>query len=292
MARPLARERDGERGEPEVGDGRMGQGLEHLERRRLLRVDDVRDVRHGRRRHARLPELLVPLARVALAKALREDRDELVAVPNAVRVRAEPGVVDELGQPDHVAYGGEEPVVAARDHELAVARRKHLVRGDHRKDGSLAHGDGAVGEVADEVVADVRERGLVERRVDDRSLAGPLALEERRRDPDRRPHPRAHVDQRRADAHTGPSRLAGHADEAARRLHERVVPGLLAQRPDAPVRADRAVDEPRVAVPDGVLAEAEPVGEAGPQALEENVRPFAEAQHGIAAALVGERDGE
>ena len=51
------------------------------------------------------------------------------------------------------------------------------------------------------------------------------------------------------DANARTARLSGHADEAARRLHEGVVSRLVRERADVPVRTDRAVDEPRVASP-------------------------------------------
>ena len=178
-----------------------------------------------------------------------EDRTELVAVAHAIGVGAEAGVVDELGQPDDGADRGEQAVVAAGDHQLAVARREHLVGRHHREPRALAVRHGAVGEVAGEVVADVAERGLVERDVDHRALAAAAALEQRGEHPERRPGARALVDQRRADADARPAGLAGHRDQPARRLHQRVVAGLVAERPDVAVRADRAVDEPRVARP-------------------------------------------
>ena len=123
----------------------------------------------------------LPVGGVALPKPDGDERDELLAVAHAIRVRPEALVRLEVGQLEHVAEQSEEPVVAAGHHELAVARGEHLVRRDHREHRSLAGRHRAVGQVADEVVADVPERGLVERRVDDGPAAGSLALEQRRR---------------------------------------------------------------------------------------------------------------
>ncbi len=95
---------------------------------------------------------------------------------NPSGVCRKPRVVDELGQRDHLADGGEDPVVAAGDHQLAVAGGEDLVGRDHWEHGALPARDGAVGEVASEVIADVAERSLVERDVDNRAGAGPLAL--------------------------------------------------------------------------------------------------------------------
>ena len=142
------------------------------------------------------------------------------------------------------------------------------------------------------MVPDVAERGLVQGRVDERTGAAALALEQGGDDAERRPHTRTHVDQRRADAHARSSRLARHADEAAGRLHERVVTRLGREWPDVPVGADRAVDEACVASAQRVGAEAHALREPGPEALEEHVRAVDEAQDGVPAALVAQRDGE
>ncbi len=198
----------------------------------------------------------------------------------------------ELRKLECVAQEPEQPVVSGRDHELAVARREHLVGSDHREAGSLPRRHGAVREEADEVVPDVAEGGLVQGRVDERAGAAALALEQGGDDAERRPHARPHVDQRRADAHARPPRLARHADEAAGRLHERVVTRLGRERPDVPVGADRAVDEALVASAQRVGAEAHALREPGPKALEEHVRAVDEAQDGVPAALVAQRDGE
>ena len=96
----------------------------------------------------------------------------------------------------------------------------------------------------------------------------------------------------RSDADAGPTRLAGHRDQTAGGLHERVVAGLVSQRPDVTVRADRAVDEPRVARTHGVGAEPEPLGETGAQALEEHVGALRESQQRLAPARVAQRDRE
>ena len=154
----------------------------------------------------------------------RDERDELLAVPHAVGVRPE-ALVRRRAPAARAPRTG-----AANSRSFPPATMSSPSRVGKTWYGATIgktvpwpRRHGAVGEVADEVVADVAERGLVQRRVDDGALARPLALEERRDDAERRPHPRAHVDERRADAHAGPARLAGHADEPARRLHERVV---------------------------------------------------------------------
>ncbi len=148
----------------------------------------------------------------------------------------------------------------------------------------------AVGEVAGEVVADVAEGGLVEGDVDLGALTAPVALEQRGEHAERRPGAGALVDQGRADACAGAAGLAGHRDQPACRLHQRVVAGLVAERPDVAVRAHGAVDEPWVALPEGARAETELLGEPRPEALEEDVGAVDEPEQRLAAARLAERE--
>ena len=141
----------------------------------------------------------------------------------------EAGVVDELGQPEDAADRGEQAVVAAGDHQLAVARREHLVRAP--PSGSASPGRAARCPRRSSRRGDSRRSRSPSRRATRRRpMPSPveLALEQRRQHADGRPCPGALVDQRRADAHAGPAGLAGDRDQAARRLHQRVVARLLA----------------------------------------------------------------
>ena len=196
---------------------------------------------------------------------------EGVAVPDAIGVRPEARVVDEVRHVQHGAEGLEEPVVPGGHHQRAVACREHLVRRDHREPRSVAPRHRPVGEVADEVVAEVADRGLVQGDVDHRALAGALAVEQRGEHADRRPRARALVDRRRPDTHARAARLPGHRDQPARRLHQGVVARLARERAVAAVRADRAVDEARVPRAQRLRPEPKLLGEAGAQALEEDV---------------------
>ena len=290
VLRALVVDGQGKRREPKARDRGMRQRLEHPEGLGLLGGRDIGHVRDQGRRHAGRGQARMPVGGIPFPKARREQRHELLAVSHSVRVRPEARVVHELGQVERGTELRVDPVVPSRDHQLAVARSEHLVGGDHREDRALPRRHRSVREVPEEVVADVRERRLVERRVDDRALAGALALEQRRHDAERRPHPGSHVDQRRPDADAAPSLLAGHADEAARGLHERVVPRLAGERPDPSVGADGAVDDLRVPFTDGFRTQPQPLRKAWPQALEEHVCAVGEPQHHIASPFVPERD--
>ena len=180
----------------------------------------------------------------------------------------------ELRRAHRLAGLLEEAVVRRHDHQLAVGRLEHLVRDDQRERGAVPPGRRAAREDVDELVGDERERRLVEREVE----RPPLALVQRRDDRERRPDAGADVDQRDADPHRVPVGLAGDAHDPRRRLHQRVVARLGGERPVAPEGADRRVDEPRVARPERLRPEAEPLGRAGAQALHRHVRAVGEPQ--------------
>ncbi len=96
------------------------------------------------------------------AEPRRHEPDQRLPVPHAIGVRPEALVRDELGQLERLAEPAEEPIVSAGDHQLAVAGGEDLVGRDHRERRSLPGRHRPVREVADEVVADVAEGGLVE----------------------------------------------------------------------------------------------------------------------------------
>ena len=93
-----------------------------------------------------------------------------------------------------------------------------------------------------------------------------------RQDPERR-HQRAAADI--GDLAGGldrpPFRLAGEAEQADQAEVVHVVPGALDVRPGLAVAGDRAVDERLVFLAHALVADAEPVEDAGAEALEDDV---------------------
>ena len=258
----------------------MRDRLQHAEGRGLLGGGDVGDIGDRCSGYARRGQERLPLGRRSLTEAIRQERHERLAIAHAVGVRTEARVGERARAARGRRREREQAVVPAGDHQLAVARGEDLVRRHHREDRALPRRHRAVREIADEVVADVAERGLVERGVDERALAGPLAFEERRDDPERGPDPGAHVDQRRADADAGSPGLSRHADEAAGRLHERVVAGLVRERAGRGrtrrPSSTRAAGCARAAPP---APEPETVGEPRAEALQEDVGLLGEPEH-------------
>ena len=192
--------------------------LQHPERLRLRRVRDVGDVGDGRGGHAGLRQPRQPVRRVV---ARRSARSRIAQSSSRCRTRSglrrKRGSSTSSGRPTTAQIAAKMPVVAAGDHQLAVARREHLVRRHHREAGALAVRDGAVGEVAGEVVADVAERGLVERDVDDRALAACARARAARRA--RRARPRCPFPGRSATSR--PGRPAGRARRSSRSARPR-----------------------------------------------------------------------
>ena len=268
----VGRQRRGDRDE-------VAERLQDPERLRLRMASRLADVVHRRHGHARGDERVEQLRRLPPLRPLLQQCEQRRPVRDPVRVREEAGVGGELGHSEDVAQRGEELVVAGDDHELAVAGREDLVRRDLRERASLATRHGAGAEKADELVREQRERRLVERDLERAAGAGALALVQRGDHAERRPDPGAEVDQRHADAHRRPVVLAGDAHDPRRGLQQRVVARLVAQRAARAERADRAVDEPRVA---RSAASSGPkpclLGRARPEALDEHVRAVGEPE--------------
>ena len=241
-------------------------------RAQLLLLGDGGEVVHRRGRNPRVAEPGEQHGGRLGGDPLLQQRDQLLAVGDAERVRGEALVAGELRRADRLAGLLEEAVVRRHDHQLAVGRLEHLVRDDQRECGAVPPGGDAAREHVDELVGDERERRLVEREVE----RPPLALVQRGDDRERRPDAGADVDQRDADPHRVPVGLAGDAHDPRRRLHQRVVARLGGERPAAPEGADRRVDQPRVARPERLRPEAEPLGRAGAQALHRHIRAVGE----------------
>ena len=129
------------------------------------------------------------------------------------------------------------------------------------------------------------DRGAVDHRgVDDLTLTRPTGLDERARDAERHEHPAAtevtdDVDRRR--------RLRARATEVRERATERdvvdvVTRGLRVRTVLAPA-GHAPVDELRVPGEAGVRSDAEPLGDARPEPLDERVGLLDEREHGLDA---------
>ena len=115
---------------------------------------------------------------------------------------------------------------------------------------------------------------------------------ERREDPVGGVQPADHVDERGADLQRPPVGLARDRHQPAHRLQQEVVAGERGGALARAERADRAVDDARVAGRDVVVAEAEAVDRARPERLDDDVGAGREAlgQREVAGVLEVERD--
>ena len=220
------------------------------------------DVAHaatrGRRRDEACEELVGrPCARALLDRG-RAARRGCERDPGFVRKRG------SSSKPEHgAAAAATELVVAGGDHGSRRRRRPRTARSA----GTRCRGGPGVSPVAatprcGRRGARARSRGGRPRWSRRRRAGAPRA----RRSP---PRPGREVDERDADAHRRHPAHAGDAHDPARRLQQRVVARLVAQRADGAERTDRAVDERRVARAKRLGAEAVPLGEPGAEALHE-----------------------
>ena len=75
-------------------------------------------------------------------------------------------------------------------------------------------------------------------------------------------------------------------------MQQWVIARLAAQRAARAEGADRAVHEPRVALPELGAAEAVPLCRSRPEALDERIGAVGELEHDLAAPIGSEVDGE
>ena len=200
-------------------------------------------------------QALVPVRGVRRAQALSRSAHERVAVPTRSGFARSAGRRRARAPRSRRTWrrrGGRSRL------RSSARRRPWGTPGTARPWGTacLPPGHRAVRQVAGEVVPDVPEGGLVEGDVD----LGADPVRSRSSSAATTPSA-AHVPVpwSISDAPTrtpGPARLPRHRDEAAGRLHQRVVARLVRERADFAVRADRAVDEPRVARPHRIRARA------------------------------------
>ncbi len=114
------------------------------------------------------------------------------------------------------------------------------------------------------------------------ALPGRALLQERHEDPGQRHQRRAHVPAGIAGI-AGRSSVEVDADHAGERLDGDVVRRLVAVAAGLPERRDRAVDELRRAGAHLRVADAEPVHDARPERLDEDVGALGEAHEDLAA---------
>ena len=236
----------------------MRSCVDRLEHRRAP-VSAPRRRRPRRRRPARREHRRAARRRASRPCRARqeagEDRDELLSVSHTVRVRPETLVVDELGS----AETSQRRRTAGRFRPRPSARRRGWgTPGTARPSGTPFPARSGPCRLRGSRRGGTRcSRGPSRRATcRRRRRARPLTLEQRGDDAERGPHPGPHVDERRADADAGRPGSPVMLMSPPAACMSASYPGSVRERPDAPVRADRAVDEPRVARAEGVRPRA------------------------------------
>ena len=192
------------------------------------------------------------------------------------RVGGEARVIDDLLAADDARNRGEELVVGGRDHEVAVRGGV----GAERRTQRVAVPDplrfGARIEVLRQRGRQHREQRVEHRHVEVTAGAAALPREERRRDPPRGEHPRAHVADGFAHQRRRALRITGDAHQSAQRLDDDVVGRRRGVRPGLPEARDAAVDQARIRLGQFAISDTELVGHARPEVLDHDVGALSE----------------
>ncbi len=115
------------------------------------------------------------------------------------------------------------------------------------------------------------QAGLQHRHIDELTLAGMGALEQRRGHGEGGGHAGQHVADREAGAGRPHLGVAGQRHDARQRLDLAVIAGLVAIRAGLAEAGHRAIDQPRVDLGQRGIADAEPVHHAGAEILHDHV---------------------
>src|SRR6266850_407987 len=243
-AGPLAVPAHGQPDGAVVWEPRMLGGDQHAARFGLGLPGHAVEGQDGRARHAGALEPRENLGAREPARDPRQRVDELGAMRDARGIVGEARIARQLGGAERGGRLDEERVGARGDHDPGIPRGEGLVRADHRGAGALRLRDLAGGEVVGHLKGGPGEGRLEERRRHVGATARALALAQGPQDGDDRPHARAHVHDGDGHARGRLPRVPIDGHEPAIGLHERIVPGPVAERSLRAEGRDRAVDEP------------------------------------------------
>ncbi len=116
-----------------------------------------------------------------------------------------------------------------------------------------------------------RQRGFEQRRIDHGAFARLLTPEERRQNPDHRPHAGALVDDRRPGTDRLLARMAGHAHQAAERLKQRIIARCILHRPGRAECRYVAIDQRRLLRTQRIRIETIAFDETGAHVLQHHI---------------------
>src|SRR5215472_7849501 len=237
-----------------------------------------------RGRHIRLLEQLEQLRSVVPADDFFQHALQLAPVRHPLLIDGEawirrqrvPAERPRELLPEAIVGGGDEDPLAVLAAEVAI-RRQGGMRGSER----LGHG--AREQIALGVIGEQAQCGLEQRAVHALTEPRPLALKDRRADPERAQDAGGEIEERDGRAHRRPFRLPRDRHDAAEGLEQRLVAGAVLPRPRAAEGGDRAVDEARVDRREVVVAETEALHRARAEVLDEDVGAAGERLHDLRA---------
>ena len=197
---------------------------------------------HRRARNAGLPEIADPFLARAGAQDLAHELDGLFAPLHACGVGREARIGSELLDLGDATEGAPQGVVCDAEDQRPVLGLEALVGTQRFVPGTGPLRLGTALPVRLEEIGEKRDRGVEERCLYARPLAGARAFEERREDTDQRMQAGRLVDGRERAAHRVAAALAGNRQHAAEGLQDHVVALAFAHRAGRTEARDAAID--------------------------------------------------
>src|SRR5215210_4311668 len=197
-------------------------------------------------------------------------------------------MLDQVLTPDPLAEAGPELRLERPAGDPAILGLVGAVTDDPSGQHHLAApGDLAGAEVAPGLHRQPGQRAVRHRDVDHLALAAPAGLVQRGEDPGRG-HQRAaaQVGDLRAGLDRRPARVPAQAEDSVQAEVVQVMAGAVAVRTVLAVAGDRAVDQRRIRLAQHLVADAQPLEHARPEALDQHVGGFGELQESLPSPLL------
>jgi len=271
---------------------RMVHLHDHLPLEHLRVGEHPIDAQDRCRRHVRLVQALQPFLGRSRTKGRFDERHQHVAVEDPVAVGREPEIALPLGVLDRSAEERPELLGEDRDDQVAVPRLERRVGHDRRvpRAERLRHAT-----VRPEVLCDVgeqRDLTVEQRQIDVGALARALTPKQRASDRERAEHAAGEIGHRQAHTDRPSAGLAGDGHRAAHRLEREVERRPVTIWPVLSVGRDGADDDPLVQRPELRVGQAEPLHDARPEVLPDDVRLPHEIVEHLAAAVARQIERE
>ncbi|OGA02167.1 MAG: hypothetical protein A3I00_02555 [Betaproteobacteria bacterium RIFCSPLOWO2_02_FULL_64_12] len=247
-------------------------------------------------RHPHAVERADKIVPVPLREFPRNQPQQLVPVPDAVDVERVARIGCELGSIERLDKLGELRVVAASEHDIAVAAFENLLRHDVGVAVAPAARSVAGQQVVHRLVGERRDLDVEHGDVDVLAVPGDLAARERRQHRDCGVHPGHEIEDRNPDFHgtaAGPAvLLPGDAHQSAHRLDEEIVGHLWRLGTGLAETGDRAIDQAGIDFRQIGITELVSRQRAGLEVLQQYIRALRERPHDALAFGLLQNDGD